>query len=184
MPIEALSFEDDYSHLRIIFPKEVTEARVGDPLMTGLNITNSETGCRAVHVDALVYRLACSNGLVRAEASGRTTIRHIGQTDRLKDAMAIAIRDAKENAYLLARQFRDTVSHRLADPPAALEAFAKEVELTREQLQAALDAYAAEPDPTVFGITNAITRAAQRETSFESRYQLERQGAVLLSKLN
>lgn len=182
--IEALSFEDDFTHLRIIFPREMMEAKVGDALMTGLNITNSETGCRAVHVDALVYRLACTNGLVRAESTGGTTIRHIGQTDRLKDAMAIAIKDAKESAHLLARQFKDAVSHRLSDPQGQLERFAKEADLTREQLQSVLDAYATEPDPTVYGITNAVTRAAQRETSFELRYQLERQGAALLSKLS
>lgn len=182
--IEALSFEDDFTHVRIVFPHQVSEARKGDVLMTGINLTNSETGCRAVHVDALVYRLVCTNGLVRAESSGKTTIRHIGQHDRLKDSLAIAIRDAKENAHQLARQFKDAINHTISDPESLLRSFAKDTDMSREQLQAALSAFALEPDPTAFGVTNAVTRAAQREESFEGRYQMERLGANLLARLN
>jgi hypothetical protein len=182
--IEALSFEDDFTHVRILFPQQMIEVKKNDIVMTGINLSNSETGCRAVHVDALVYRLVCTNGLVRAESSGRTTIRHIGQHDRLKDAMAIAIRDAKENAFELARQFKDAVTHTISDPEELLKNFAKDTDMTREQLQAALSAFAIEPDRTAFGVTNAVTRAAQAEESFEGRYQMERLGANLLSRLS
>ncbi|HEY9723138.1 MAG TPA: DUF932 domain-containing protein [Oscillatoriaceae cyanobacterium] len=182
--IEALSFEDDFTHLRIVFPRRMTEVRKGDVVMTGLNVTNSETGCRAVHIDALVYRLVCSNGLVRAESNGRTTLRHVGQAERLKDAMAIAIRDAKENAHRLVEQFKATIEHKLTEPQALLERFAQDAQLSRDQLQAALAAYALEPDPTGFGVVNAVTRAAQFESSFKARYQMERQGAALLARLN
>lgn len=180
--IERLDFADDATHLRVIFPREATEARAGDVLRTGVHITNSETGYRAVHVDALVHRLVCTNGLVRSEVQGRTTFRHVGQTDRLKDGLAAAVRDARANAYALARQFRSAVGHALADPEALLRRHAKEADLTREQLQAALAAYAAEPDATLYGAVNALTRGAQAGESYEARYQMERAATLLLDQ--
>lgn len=182
--IEALDFSEDHTHLRVTFPRQVTEAKPGDVLMTGIHVTNSEVGLRAVHVDALVHRLVCRNGLVRAESQGRTTIRHVGQADRLKDYLATAIRDAKTNAQELAKQFRSSVAHGITDPEAALRSFARDSEMTKEQLQAALAAFAVEPHNSAFGVVNAVTRAAQAEGSFEGRYQQERLGAALLSRLN
>lgn len=181
--VEKLDFSDDATHLRIVFNRELSQVRPGDIIQTGVHITNSEVGLRAVHVDALVHRLVCSNGLVRAESQGRTTFRHIGQADRLKDGIAIAIRDARDNAQLLSRQFRDSVQHRLAEPEDLLRRQAKDGELTKDQLQAALAAFAIEPDSSLFGVANAITRAAQAEPTFEARYQMERQGAALLARL-
>jgi hypothetical protein len=181
--IEALDFAPDFTHLRVLFPREVVEPRRGDVLMTGLNITNSETGCRAVHVDQLVYRLVCTNGLVRAESAGRTVIRHVGRADRLKDQLHTAVRDAKLDARALAREFGAAIARQVSDPAAALKHFADDGQLTREQLHAALAAYTAEPDPTTYGLVNAVTRAAQVEPDYESRYQMERQGALLLARL-
>lgn len=180
--IEKLDFSDDATHLRILFPRQTVEARAGDVLTTGIHVTNSEVGYRAVHVDALVYRLVCSNGLVRAESSGRTTLRHVGQVDRLKDYMARAIADARDNAHQLLGQFRDSVQHTLSDPEELLRGFARDSDLTREQLQAALAAYALEPDRTLYGVVNSLTRAAQAQPTFEDRYQMERQAALLLQR--
>jgi hypothetical protein len=180
--VEKLDFADDATHLRILFPRQTTEARAGDVLRTGIHVTNSETGYRAVHVDALVHRLVCSNGLVRAESSGRTTLRHIGQVDRLKDYLARAIRDARDNAQQLVREFRDSINHTVADPEELLRGFARDSDLTREQLQAAVAAFAFEPDRTLYGAVNAITRAAQAEGTFEDRYQMERAAASLLAR--
>lgn len=180
--VEKLDFANDATHLRIIFPRHITEARPGDVLSTGIHITNSEVGYRAVHVDALVHRLVCSNGLVRAESQGRTTLRHVGQADKLKDYMARAIADARHNAQALVRAFRASVGHALAEPEELLRRHARDSEMSKEQLQAAIAAFAAEPDATLFGAVNAITRAAQAEETYESRYQMERVAAGLLER--
>jgi hypothetical protein len=181
--IEKLDFADDATHLRVLFPRQTTEARAGDVLTTGIHITNSETGYRAVHVDALVHRLVCTNGLVRAENQGRTTLRHVGQVDRLKDYMARAIRDARDNAQQLVREFRDSVGHTIADPEELLRGYAKDSDLTRDQLQAALAAFGLEPERTLYGAVNALTRAAQAEATFEDRYQMERAATALLTRV-
>lgn len=180
--VQKLDFTDDCTHLRLVFPMQATEARPGDVLQTGVHISNSETGYRAVHVDALVFRLACSNGLVRAESAGRTTLRHTGNSDRLKDYMARAIRDARDNARQLVHEFRESVGRTIAEPEELLRGFARESDLTRDQLQAALAAFSLEPERSLFGVVNAITRAAQAESNYEDRYQMERLGAQLLAR--
>ena len=181
--VEALDFEEDYSHLRVIFPHQVAEPKPGDVVMTGINLSNSETGMRAVHIDAVVFRLVCRNGLVQAESSGKTTIRHVGQIDRLKDSLATAVRDANQKAHRLLERFRIAAGVRISDPRAALERFASDGTLTQEQLQLAIAAFILEPDPTVYGLVNAVTRAAQQEPTFERRYLMERQGTALLNRL-
>ena len=95
LTIEQADFGDEYTHLRILFPRSRAEARAGDIIQTGMHITNSEVGLRAVHIEPLVFRLVCTNGLVRPEGGGRTSIRHVGNPARLKDSVARAIEDAK-----------------------------------------------------------------------------------------
>ena len=181
--VERVAFDDDTTHVRIVFNREAAEARAGDVLRTGVHVTNSETGFRAVHVDALAYRLVCTNGLVRSESQGRTTFRHTGQADRLKDGLAIAIRDARVNARELVDRFRAAVGHAIAEPEELLRRHASESDLTREQLQTALAAFALEPDRTLYGVVNAVTRSAQAEETFEARYQMERAAAALLERV-
>lgn len=180
--VENVDFHDDATHLRITFPGQLTELKKGDIVRTGIHITNSEVGLRAVHVDALVHRLVCTNGLVRAESNGKTTIRHFGKSDRLKDDIARAITDAKDNTRHLVRQFKDSINQRLTDPRQFLKDHAKDMTLTKEQLNAALDAFSFDPDDSLFGVVNAVTRAAQDEGTFEGRYQMERVGSQMLQR--
>lgn len=180
--IEALDFHDDATHMRITFPGQTTELKKGDIVRTGIHITNSEVGLRAVHVDALVHRLVCTNGLVRAESNGKTTLRHFGNRDRLKDDIARAITDAKDNTRHLVSQFRDSINQHLSDPRQFLRDHAKDMTLTKEQLNAALDAFSFDPDGSLFGAVNAVTRAAQAEATYEGRYQMERIGSQMLQR--
>lgn len=182
--IEQADFADDFTHMRILFPRERTEARAGDIIQTGMHITNSEVGLRAVHIEPLVFRLVCTNGLVRPEGGGRTSIRHVGNPARLKDSVARAIEDAKTGASTLIEEFKRSVDHVLGDPMALIESHAKQQDLTKEQLNAVLDAFVTEADETLFGAVNAFTHAAQREESFERRYQMERVGGALLARVS
>lgn len=176
-------FANEYTHLRIIFPRTTTEVKVGDQVQAGIHISNSEVGSRAVHIDSLVYRLVCSNGMVTSEFASRTAIRHIGNPGRLKDYVHQAIADARDGSQELIRRFRVSVSERLAEPEKLIETHAKAHDLTQEQLKAALESYAAVGDPTLFGAVNAFTEIAKREPSFERRYQVERAGTALLRRV-
>jgi hypothetical protein len=175
-------FSAEYTHLRITFPKTATEVKVGDVVQAGVHISNSEVGCRAVHVDALVHRLVCTNGLVSSEYASRASIRHVGNPARLKDYVRQAIGDARDGSADLIRRFKASVDHVISEPERLLERHGKEHDLTQAQLKAALEAFAASGDHTLFGAVNAITRIAQSEPTFERRYQVERAGAALLAR--
>lgn len=182
--IEQADFTEDYTHLRILFNRTRTEARAGDVIQTGVHISNSEVGLRAIHIEPLVYRLVCTNGLVRPEGQGKTSIRHIGNAARLKDTLSNAIEDAREGTQLLVKQFKSAIDEEINDWEALIKSTATQHQLSKAQMQNALDAWLQEEDATLYGVVNAFTRAAQREETFEERYQLERVGGALLSRVS
>lgn len=177
-------FAEEFTHIRVIFPRTTTEVRVGDVVQAGIHISNSEVGSRAVHIDALVHRLVCTNGLVSSEYASRASIRHVGRPERLKDYVRHAISDARSGASDLVRRFRASVEHTLAEPERLIERHGRDHGLTQAQLRAALEDFAAGGDRTLFGAVNAFTHAAQREPSFERRFQMERVGTALLPGRN
>lgn len=177
-------FAAEFTHMRIVFPRTATEVRVGDVVQTGLHISNSEVGARAVRIDALVHRLVCTNGLVSTDFASRASIRHVGNPSRLKDYVRQAISDAREGSAELLRQFKASVDHTLAEPERLIERHGREHDLTQAQLKAILEAFAAGGDQTLFGAVNAVTATAQREPTFERRYEVERVGAALLARAN
>jgi hypothetical protein len=181
--VQAADFGTDATHLRIVFPRTSQEVRVNDVVQTGLHFSNSEVGLRAVRVEALVYRLVCSNGAVRAEATTKTSIRHVGDPKRLKDFIHNAVQDAKSAGEELVRAFKASLEHQLNDPEKFIERVAASGGLTQDQFKSILNGWAVEgSEPTLFGVVNGITRAAQWEPTFEDRYTLERFGTALLNR--
>ena len=52
-------------HLRVVHHTRYREVLPDDTLTVGIHISNGEVGRRSVRVDAVVYRLVCTNGLIR-----------------------------------------------------------------------------------------------------------------------
>jgi hypothetical protein len=178
--IQIADFGPDHTHLRILFARTDAEVRPGDVVRTGIHISNSEVGLRSVHVDALVFRLVCTNGAVRAEGGGRTSIRHVGNPARLKDHLRGSILEARYVARRMVDDFRRSAAVQLPDPVAVIERHARSHDLTQEQVLLTLAALRRRGDATLFGAVNAFTEAAQRESTMERRYQMERAGTALL----
>lgn len=178
-----LDQSETHTHLRIVFPRSTTAAKVGDLVQSGIHISNSEVGMRAVTIDALCYRLICMNGAVTSEFASRTSMRHLGNPKRLKDYIRQAISDARDGAQQLIQQFKAAVDHRLSEPEKLIEAHAKDNGLTKDQLQTVLATFGNERDNSLFAAVNAYTAAAKQAGSFEGRYQMERIGTALLSKV-
>ena len=176
--------DDRVLHLQVTFPRTTAEVKVGDVVQTGLHITNSEVGVRAVTIAALVYRLKCTNGMVGGgENGGFYRFRHTGDGDRLRDGIQGAIESANLTTTRLVEQFKAAVNKQIDDPATYLETLAKNKDnnMTQEAFKAALNAYLAEPDPSLYGVTNAITRAAHTNYTGEQRFEMERLGARVLS---
>lgn len=179
--VQNMDFANDYTHIRIVFPRENIEVRPGDIVQTGLHLSNSEVGLRAVHIDALIYRLICKNGAVSSESASRTSIRHIGRPERLKDFVRQAVADARMGTQVLAQAFKSSVHEKVSDPHKLIERVSGDGHLSQEQFKRVLASFATEgADATLYGCVNAFTHAAQSEPTFEARYALEKLGTQLL----
>ena len=178
--VERVMFDEDYTHLRILFPRTQVEVKKGDVIQTGISFSNSETGMRAVRIEPFSFRLICTNGMTSTQMDGATSIRHIGNAARMKDAVWRAVEDARVGASRMQDAFRKALEHAVMDPIKAINDHGSD-KLTQDQLKAVLAAYTVEPDPTLFGVINAFTRGAQMMGDMETRYEVERVGARLLA---
>lgn len=102
--VDWLGLAEENLHLRVVDPTRRRDVLPDDGLMAGLHLSNSEVGFRSVTVDALVYRLVCSNGLVRL-VNGKSLLRqrhlHISES-RFAGALAEAIdQELKESERFL-----------------------------------------------------------------------------------
>lgn len=173
-------FDDDYTHLRVVFPRTQTEVKKGDIIRTGISISNSEVGLRSLLFNPFNERLVCLNGMTSTESQGTTSLRHVGNAARLKDSVWRAVEDARVGAVRMQEQFKKALDHAVLDPIKAINDHGTSL-LTQDQLKAVLAAYTVEPDPTLFGVINAFTRGAQMMGDMETQYEVERVGARLLA---
>ncbi|MBM3268719.1 MAG: DUF932 domain-containing protein [Candidatus Sericytochromatia bacterium] len=178
--VEWCDFSADSTHVRLVFERDAKEVRPGDVVKAGIHVVNSETGCRAIHIDSLVFRLVCSNGLVRSEPELHTAFRHVGRPERLEDALRKAILTARSGAEGLLTRFQVATVQPIGNPEDFAASLAERHGLAEPRRDAIAARLRESGDLTVYGAVNAITAVARDEASAEARYQLERVGAALL----
>lgn len=149
----------------------------------GFIIVNSEVGASALSLFEYLWRLVCQNGLIML-TQGEKLFRkvHRQQEDESIDrdlAYALALLPQRwKNSEKLVRRAKwlpvekpeDTLRSLLADSPEV-----------KPYIEAVVESYQAEPDPSRFGLVQAMTRTAQTLTP-EERFLVERfAGEVLAS---
>jgi len=164
-------------HLRLIDPTLAREVLPDDRIMVGLHLANSEVGKRSVTVDAIVWRLVCQNGLVRL-VKGKSLLqqRHIfiSQSNFKRDlerAMGEALTTA---AGLLEKMAQSTTEH-LDDIETLIEKIGERHQLSESFQECMKNALLLEhrgQQETLYGLTNALTQAAQTLPP-DDRYGLE-----------
>jgi len=190
-----LVFDDpEVFHLSLTFPGTKTRIKAGDVVERGIHVSNSEVGMRSVTIAGMVWRANCLNQLIghsyggngddikaefkpgrrgRGESSGIIRLRHIGDSDRLRDMIGAAIESTYLESTKLLAQFKGALKVRIEDPASRLQKIAEDNDLTQEDYKALLDSFMLEPDKNLFGVVNAITATA-RERDGEGAYQLQR----------
>lgn len=164
-------------HLRIIDPLQTRDILPGDGLSIGVHIANSEVGFRAVTVDALIFRLVCSNGLIRL-VKGKSLLRqrHIHlQQPRFISALENAVAEAFVTADEFLEQLRRSARVPVSDVESTIERIGEKWNLSESTTDSAKAMLLREPvaiQETLYGIVNAFTSAAQRLPD-EGRYDLE-----------
>ena len=175
--VEWFGLSDEALHLRVIDPSLTRDVLPDDALSAGVHLSNSEVGRRAVTVDACIYRLVCSNGLV-ALVRGKSLLRqrhiHVSQP-RFQVALEEAVAQGVQTATSFVEQMKRATQEPVRDVEKALERLGIRMGLSQGVLDAARRSMLSErPDQqsTLYGLVNGLTRAAQSLPA-EDRYDLE-----------
>jgi hypothetical protein len=183
--VSLMELTEESFHLRLVDPRISRDVLPGDRLLVGIHVANSEVGFRAVTVDACVYRLVCSNGLVRRiEGKSLLKQRHIHVADhRFLPLLDEAIAQATLVAAGFVEQMALSIKTPVPDPERAIAHLGQAWGLSKQTQEFILLALLGEPktsqQDTLYGLVNAVTNAAQR-LRIDERFQLETLASVLI----
>ena len=156
-----------------------------DDLITGgLFFTNSETGHKALRVEPRMFRVKCSNGMIVEEFKTREV--HLGNGDELYDeiiylSLRRSIRELFSRFGEIVLMLRESTEIKINYPQKVINNVVQQYKLSESQKENILIAFGVEPEPDKYGISNAITLAAQKEETWEKRIELEKIGGRLVA---
>ena len=181
-------------YLKIVNHRLEMEVVPGDYVQAGVVISNSEVGLGAVSVQPLVYRLVCTNGMVVNDFGERRA--HVGRAVKaLEDSFQLysdETMEAEDKAFML--KLRDTtlaaleaarfaqivgrlqestqvkITGRVQD---VIELTGKAYDLNQPEQDSILNYLIAGGDLSLYGLSNAITRASQDVESYDRATALE-----------
>ena len=155
-----------------------------DLIIGGLLLVNSETGHRALRVEPRTFRVQCSNGMVIEELMTRQI--HLGNGDNgFDEEIYLSIRRSIRELFgrfgEIVLALRETTEIKVRNPQKVINNLVEHYRLSEDQKGNILMAFGAEPEADQYGIANAVTRAAQREETWEKSLELERVGGKLIT---
>ena len=193
--IQVISSEVTESKLYLkLVNRRLEMACVGDIVQAGVVISNSEVGLGAVSVQPLIYTLACTNGMVVNSMAERRT--HVGRaakaledsyniyTDetleaedkafmlKLRDATLAAIEETRfrQIVGVLEQSHGAKITGRVQD---VIELTGKAYDLNQPEQDSILNYLIQGGDLSMYGLSNAITRASQDVESYDRATALE-----------
>lgn len=194
---------------RRFYLKAVTDridglVKVGDAMQAGIAVSNSETGHGSLRVEALDFRLVCSNGLISEQAVRKAHLgRSGGNLDAIEDAREFfrdETREADDRAFFL--KVRDAVGSMFnqerfekrldkyreastlmieADPVKVVEVVAKRLTLNKTEETSVLQHLIRGGDLSMWGLVNAITRTAEDADDYDRSNDLEVMGGRVMA---
>ena len=197
MEIISSAVTDTRLWLKVLNHKLEQEVKPGDVVQAGVVISNSEVGLGAVSVQPLIYRLVCSNGLIAGDVGERRT--HIGRaveaadekyniySDDTREAedklLLMKLRDATKAALeeskfaMIVDKLRDSTEAKITGHvPEVVELTSKAYGLNQGEQESILDYLIAGGDLSLYGLSNAVTRASQDIESYDRATTLENIG--------
>lgn len=203
--VKSCEVTENRMYLKVVSPKLSAEVKVGDVVQAGLLISNSEIGNGSVVVAPLIYRLVCTNGMVAHDSDlKRYRKHHVGRVNEI-DAEYTVLRDetveAEDKALMM--RLQDAVSSAISDAvfteivgkmreaaaakieaktvPRVVELVAKEVGIQQSEQESVLGHLIEGGDLSLYGLGNAVTRAAQDVNSYDRSTELESIGYKVMT---
>jgi hypothetical protein len=175
--VKSFVLEETHLYLKVVCD-DLVDCDSG--LKAGIMVGNSEVGLGSVSVEPFVYRKACTNDLVvTQEKSFRHAHIHLTASE-MRRRMAEAVSDAFKIAASVLDTFLLTREQPVTDPVETIRQLAEARKMSQKFADEVVSSYAAEPEPTRFGVINAFTRAAQKLGPLQ-RIEVERFAGTLVS---
>lgn len=190
MGVQLGNANQDSFHMRTLFREELNiGGQVGnrhsgkDVHSLGVHWTNSETGKFRLSADLIVYRQVCSNGMIAQSERGGLLHRRHQFVDRttIGADIAAAMEAARARQSELMGGLRTLRDQRIEDPETELRSFLGSQNVSKEQVESVIKAFAEEPLRNRFGILQAMTRAV-RKNHPDERVPMEKIAGIYLMK--
>ena len=195
--VQSAEVTEGHLFLKIVSHRLEREVEPGDIVQAGVVISNSEVGLGAVSVKPLVYRLVCSNGAIVDDYGERRT--HVGRTAKALDdsltvysdetieaedkAFMLKLRDAAMSAIEESRfaQIVDKLKESVGVPITGrvqdvVELTGRAYGFSQNEQDGILNYLITGGDLSLYGLSNAVTRASQDVEGYERATELEAAG--------
>lgn len=199
--VESCEVTDQRMYLKVVNPRMTTEVVPGDVVQSGILITNSEVGMGSVAIQPLVYRLVCRNGMVVNDATLRKY--HIGKGNESGEdyelysdetlqaddrALMLKIQDTVKSVVDQTRfdkvvsMMREAREAKITTKaiPQMVELAASDYGFTKAEGAGILDYLIRDGELSLYGLSNAVTRAAQDVDSYDRSTDLESAAYTIL----
>lgn len=198
--VESCEVTEQRMYLKVVNPRLETEVVPGDYVQSGMIISNSEVGMGSMAIQPLIYRLACTNGMIVNDAATRKY--HIGRGNQADEDYSLysdATLEADDKALMM--KVRDTVKAVIDEVqfqkvvkmmreakeakitgkiPQVVELASADYGFSKKESDNILEHLIKDGDFTLYGLANAVTRAAQDVESYDRSTDMESVGYTVL----
>ena len=200
LTIESCDVTDKKLYIKATFPRTEREVQVGDPVQSGVIVSNGEVGNGSAVVDPFVKRLICLNGMAAVRRQKGFKRIHRGpriendgvvyQQDTINavvEATLLEIRDAV-TTFADPKWFDDfvqklkaaTETKRIEKPVEAVQLLGKTIGFSKDEGDSILERLIRGGDYTQYGMLNAVTNLANDVDSYDRATELEYAGGQIL----
>jgi hypothetical protein len=156
-----------------------------DMVYQGFHIRNSEVGFTAITIDEFNFRLVCLNGLMITTGDSRMMYRQHRPIEdgELDKQLSQVFERAPLRWEHTRQQLVQSQGKTIENPAEFIEEELKRLDVPKYFREAAIKTFEKEePLKTVYGVVQAITRAAQTIEDMDQRYEFEALGGKVLQK--
>ena len=191
--VESCEVTEHRMYIKIVNQRLEMEVTKGDVVQAGVVISNSEVGLGAVSVQPLVYRLACTNGMIVCDMGQRKN--HIGRQNTLMEDYSmysdetleaedkaflmklkdVALAAIEENRFsMVVDRLRATTGMKITgDIQKVVELSSNSFGLSGDEENSVLHYLIEGGDLSLYGLSNAVTRTSQDIDSYDRATELE-----------
>lgn len=196
--IKSSSLTEKRMYIQVAFPKLEAEINLNDVVQYGLTITNSEVGFGMVKVSPTIWRLVCTNGMIRAAEINH---RHIGKQQEMGEDYSIFSDEAKvADKLAFSLKLRDTIQATVSE--ATFEAWVSQMKgavhdkfndvvktvanvsknygISEDLNDFMINNIAEDSNLNRWGIANAVTGLAHHIDGRDLQYEVEQIGSKII----